>query len=62
MTHRTSREAVAGIHAKLASLRRRKAFLDDLIGSVEHSAPVELTSSQVDEKTKEISPPWAGAA
>jgi hypothetical protein len=62
MTHRASPEVVNGVQAKLAYLRRRKAVLDDLIRLLEGSTVLLLASSQVNEKTKEMGPPRAGAA
>jgi hypothetical protein len=53
---------VNGVQAKLAYLRRRKAVLDDLIRLLEGSTVLLLASSQVNEKTKEMGPPRAGAA
>jgi hypothetical protein len=62
MTHRSSPEVAGAVQARLAYLRRRKAVLDELIRSLERYAVPELTAMQVNEKTKEIRPPLAGAA
>ena len=62
MTHRYSPEVAGAVQARLSYLRRRKAVLDELIRSLERYAVPELAAVQVNEKTKEIRRPLAGAA
>ena len=62
MTHRTSPEVAGAVQARLAYLRRRKTVLDELIHALERYAGSDLAAMQVNEKTKEIRPPLAGAA